>query len=442
MSEVVPGPSDAKRYIDRRAALLSSMSADAVALVPSARMVIRNRDTEYAFRQDSDFFYLTGFTEPNAVLVLDSRDGTTKLFCQDRDANLEQWTGRRLGAERAAQVLGVDSADVIDTFADELETLIDGCHRLYVTMGEHPEFDQVVIDAVATVRRREAGGRIAPSEVVSLKGLLHEQRLIKSDVEIELMRRAADISSAGHERAMRACRAGMTEADLEAELVYEFMRSGARFPAYTSIVGSGANGCILHYVENESALVDGELVLIDAGCEYQHYAADITRTFPVSGRFEGPQREVYEVVLDAQRAAIAAAVPGAPFIAPHETAARRLTEGLIALGVLEGDAEEVLDANAQQPYTVHRASHWLGIDVHDVGSYRDPAGESEWRVFEPGMVLTVEPGLYFPSHILADSPYTNIGIRIEDDVLITNDGNEVITSPVKEIAAIEELMSG
>ena len=440
--DVVPGPTDPAPHIERRAQLLAQLAGDSVALIPSARTAIRNRDTDYPFRQDSDFFYLTGFAEPDAVLVLDARDGTSKLFCQDRDAALEQWTGRRLGAQRAVEVLGVDSAEVIDAFAECLPALIEGCDRIYLTTGEHREFDQRVIDAIATVRAREAGGRIAPGEIISLKGLLHEQRLIKSPLEVELMRRAADISSRAHERAMRVCRAGLTEAYLEAELVHEFMRAGARFPAYTSIVGSGANGCIMHYVENDAALHPGDLVLIDAGCEYQHYAADITRTFPVDGRFSAPQRAVYEVVLEAQRTAIAAAVVGAPFIAPHEAATRVMTEGLIALGVIDGEVDAALEAGAQQPYTVRRASHWLGIDVHDVGSYRDPTGANEWRALEPGMVLTVEPGLYFPRHLLPDSAFTDLGVRIEDDVLITADGNDVITSAAKEIDAIEDLMRG
>lgn len=428
----------------RRDRLMSMMRAGSIALIPAARPSRRNRDIQYLFRQDSDFFYLTGFTEPQALLVLapGREHGQEILFCAERDARAEQWNGERLGPDRATQVLGVDDGFPYSDLDDILPGLLEGRERIYVTLGEYPEFDGQLLRFVADIRGREAGGAMPPGEFVELKHLLHEQRLLKSPKEIGLMRRAAEITGAAHIRAMQVCTPGMTEAQLEAELTYEFMRRGARSPAYPCIVGSGNNACVLHYVENSAHLKTSDLVLIDAGCEYEHYAADLTRTFPVGGKFTATQRAVYAIVLAANEAAIAQCVPGNHFNAPHEAAVRTMVDGMLDLGLLEGDTDEIIETQEFQDFCPHRTSHWLGIDVHDVGDYRF---DDTWRDFEPGMVLTVEPGLYIPANETTDhvpSKYRGIGVRIEDDVLITKTGCEVMTASVpKDIAGIEALMS-
>jgi Xaa-Pro aminopeptidase len=385
------------------------------------------------------------------VLIPERSQGEVILFCRDRDARAEQWDGGICGPERVAERYGVDDGFPIADLDDILPGLLEGRRRIYLTMGEYPAFDQRLLGYVATIRRHEASGAMPPAEFVSLKHALHEQRLIKSSAEIDLMRQAADISALAHTRAMRNCRSGMTESQLEAELIYEFMRGGARHCAYPSIVGSGANGCVLHYTDNNSTLENGDLVLIDAGCEYQHYAADITRTFPVSGVFSAAQRALYDIVLAANAAAIAQCRPGASFNVPHDAAIKAMVEGLLTLGLLQGSAAEVIESGAYMQFCPHKSCHWLGLDVHDVGDYRLA---DDWRSLQPGMVLTVEPGLY----IAADaSTYGNneyskaaeatlqnsrgTGIRIEDDVLITDTGCEVLSHRVPKTAdAIEALM--
>ena len=430
-------------YQARRCQLMNAMEPGSIALIPGASMQRRNRDIDYAFRQDSDLLYLCGFEEPDALLVLvpGRSQGEVILFCRERDPRAEQWDGGICGPERAVGGFAVDDAFPITDAEDILPGLLEGRRRIYQTMGEYPAFDQKLLSYVATIRGREAGGAIPPGEFVSLKHLLHEQRLIKSDAEIQLMQKAADISAGAHIRAMQCCTAQLTEGQLEAELLYEFMRNGARHSAYPSIIGSGNNGCVLHYTNNDAPLQDGNLVLIDAGCEYQHYAADITRTFPVSGLFSPPQRALYNIVLAANEAAIAQCRPGTPFNAPHELAVAVMVEGLIRLGLLQGTLADNVEAETYLQYCPHKSCHWLGLDVHDVGDYRLA---EQWRPLQPGMVLTVEPGIY----VAQDSPkseviepYLGNGIRIEDDVLITDNGCQVLSRGVPKAAAeIEALM--
>lgn len=430
-------------YQARRRQLMNAMEPGSIALIPGASMQRRNRDIDYAFRQDSDLLYLCGFEEPDALLVLvpGRSQGEVILFCRERDPRAEQWDGGICGPERAVGGFAVDDAFPITDVDDILPGLLEGRRRIYQTMGEYPAFDQKLLSYVATIRGREAGGAIPPGEFVSLKHLLHEQRLIKSDAEIQLMQKAADISAGAHIRAMQCCTAQLTEGQLEAELLYEFMRNGARHSAYPSIIGSGNNGCVLHYTNNDAPLQDGNLVLIDAGCEYQHYAADITRTFPVSGLFSPPQRALYNIVLAANEAAIAQCRPGTPFNGPHEVAVAVMVEGLIRLGLLQGTVADNVEAETYLQYCPHKSCHWLGLDVHDVGDYRLA---EQWRPLQPGMVLTVEPGIY----VAQDSPkseviepYLGNGIRIEDDVLITDNGCQVLSRGVPKAAAeIEALM--
>jgi Xaa-Pro aminopeptidase len=433
------GPAEFQR---RRARLMGLMAEGSIAVVPAARQQFRNRDTEYLFRQSSDFYYLTGFEEPEAVLVLvpGREHGEVILFCRERDPVAEQWNGERLGPERAVQMLGMDDAFPIGDLPDILPGLLEGRARVYCNLGDHPDFDQQLVGWVKNIRARQVHGLEGPGEFTVLGHLLHDLRLFKSQAEIKLVRRAAEITAGAHVRAMKTARPGLREAHLEAEIVYEFMRNGARFPAYPCIVGAGANARVLHYVRNDGPLRDGDLVLIDAGCEYEYYAADLTRTFPVNGRFSAPQRDLYEVVLAAQLAAIDAARPGTPFDRVHETAVAHMVDGLVHLGVLAGSREENLESGAYRRYCAHKSSHWLGLDVHDVGDYR--VGDA-WRALEPGMVLTVEPGIYLPDDDTVPRALRGLGIRIEDDVLVTRDGHEVLTAAApKTVAAIEDVMNG
>ena len=430
-------------YKRRRLALMSLMSADSIAVIPAAVTRMRNRDSEYLFRQDSDFHYLTGFSEPEAVLVLapGRAHGEAILFCRERHPRSELYDGERLGPERAAQIVGVDDAFPAADLDDILPGMLEGRQRIYFGMGDHPEFENRLLHWVGTLRARESGGAQPPGELFALKHLLHEQRLIKSAAEIRVMREAAEITCQGHMRAMRACAPGMTETQLEGELIYEFMRRGAKTPAYSSIVGGGQNACVLHYVENSATLKKNDLVLIDAGCEYQLYASDVTRTFPVCGTFAAHQQALYEIVLAANEAAIEACRPGAEFMYPHQVALEIMIDGLLGLGLLEGSMDEVLETESYRNFCPHNASHWLGLDVHDVGDYRV---DGEWRPLEPGMVLTIEPGIYIPdtpemAHVPAR--YRGIGIRVEDDVLVGRDGPDVLTaSAAKSVADIVATM--
>jgi Xaa-Pro aminopeptidase len=429
-----------RREFARRRKRLQERMGGGIALVPSAPVSVRNRDIEYPYRQDSDFYYLTGFPEPDALAVFapGRPDGEFLLFCRERDPEKEVWTGRRVGLEGARDRYGADDAFPISELDDIVPGLLENQQRVYYTLGRHAELDQRVIGWVNQVRAKVRAGVHAPGEFVSLDPLLHELRLFKSPAEIKAMRYAARVSAAAHRRAMTACRPGMLESELEAELLHEFMVQGCRFPAYPPIVGGGANACVLHYTDNTDRLRAGDLVLIDAGGEYQHYAADITRTFPVSGRFSAPQRAVYELVLAAQLAAIDRVRPGSRWNEPHESAVRVLTQGMVDLGLLKGDVEQLIADETYRRFYMHRTGHWLGMDVHDVGDYKVGG---QWRMLEAGMVLTVEPGIYIPRGAEGVSKkWWNIGVRIEDDVLVTKDGHEVLSADVpKAVEEIEEL---
>ena len=428
-------------FANRRKRLMQMMGAGAIAILPTAPVRLRNRDAEYAYRADSDFYYLTGFPEPEtvAVLIPGRKQGEYILFCRERDLQQETWHGRRAGTEGATALYGADDAFPIGDIAEILPGLLEKCERVYYTMGLYPDFDQRVMEWVNKIRNQSRAGTHAPHEFVALDHVLHEMRLFKSRAEIEAMRRAAQISAAGHRRAMQACRPGMMEYQIEAELRYEFTRSGSAAPAYNPIVGGGANACILHYTENNEPLNDGELLLVDAGAEFDGYAGDITRTYPVNGRFTPAQRALYEVVLAAQLAALEKVRPGNHWNDPHTAAVRVLTQGLIKLGLLKGRLTTLIKDEAYRRFYMHRTGHWLGMDVHDVGDYK--IGD-EWRLLEPGMVLTVEPGLYIPAGSKGVAKkWWNIGIRIEDDVRVTRSGHDVLSKDApKTVVEIEAVM--
>ena len=428
-------------FARRRKNLMGMMDKHTIAIIPGAREVTRSRDTEYPFRQNSDLFFLTGFEEPDAVLVLvpGRRQGQVVLFCRERDPDMELWNGYRLGPEGAVAYLGVDDAFPIDDLDEILPGLIEGTQRIYYSMGHYDVFDQRVMGWVNQIRKLVRTGAAPPADFTDLAFLLHEQRLIKSAAEVRVMRKAGEISAAAHVRAMQECQPGRYEYHLEAAIQHTFAEHGARFPAYNSIVGSGANACVLHYTENASKMRAGDLVLIDAGCEYQGYAADITRTFPVSGQFSTEQRAIYDLVLEAQRAAIAKVRPGNTWNQPHDATVRVITRGLIKLGLLRGKERELIKAEAYRDFYMHRAGHWLGLDVHDVGEYRV---DGRWRQLEPGMVLTIEPGIYIAAdNTKVPKRWRGIGVRIEDDVVVTEQGCDVLTGDVpKRADEIEALM--
>ena len=439
MNQLIP----VKDFAERRRRLMEQMAPDSIAILPSAPERTRNRDVLHPFRQDSDFQYLTGFGEPEAVLVLipGREHGESVLFCKERNPEKELWDGFLAGPEGAIERFGLDDAFPIADIDEILPGMIEGRSRLYYPLGKDHNFDTQVMEWVQTLRAKVRSGARPPGEFVALEHLLHDLRLYKSANEIKVMARAGEISAEAHCNAMKRARKGGYEYQLEAELIHTFMSHGARSTAYPSIVGSGANGCILHYIENSAPLKEGDLVLIDAGCELECYASDITRTFPVSGRFSEPQRALYEVVLAAQYAAIDAVKPGNHWNHPHEAALKVLTQGLVELGLLDMSVDEALEKEAYRPFFMHRTGHWLGLDVHDVGDYK--VGDA-WRVLEPGMALTVEPGLYIaPDNSSVDERWRGIGIRIEDDVVVTRDGCRVLTDGVpKTIDAIEALMAG
>jgi Xaa-Pro aminopeptidase len=429
-------------YARRRKNLMAMMGANSIAVVPSAREQLRSRDTEYHFRQDSDFHYLCGFDEPEAVLVLipGRRHGQFVMFCRERDPAKEIWHGRRAGPEGACRDYGADDAFPIGDIDDILPGLLEGRERVWYSMGRSEGFDRQIMGWINSIRAREAAGAVPPGELTDLNHLLHDQRLVKSAAELRLLRRAGEISARAHLRAMRRCRPGMYEYQLEAELHHEFALCGARHPAYLSIVGSGANACTLHYVENGDRMRDGDLVLVDAGCELACYASDITRTYPVNGRFSREQRALYEVVLRAQEAAIASIKPGNHWNHPHDASVRVITEGLVALGLLKGRVPDLVKRAAYRDFYMHRVGHWLGLDVHDVGDYRVGG---EWRLLETGMAMTVEPGIYVaPDNTRVAKKWRGIGIRVEDNVVVTPEGCEVITAGVpRKVEEIEALMA-
>lgn len=417
------------------------MGRDSIAILPAAALQMRNSDVEHAYRQDSNFWYLTGFLEPEAVAVLvpGRAQGQYLLFVRDRDATRETWEGRRAGPAGARRDFGADDAFPVSDIDDILPGLLEGRDKVYYTMGVHRDFDQQLVGWVNNLRALAKHGRHAPYEMVALEHPLHEMRLFKSRHELDVMRESARIAARAHRRAMQFCAPGRHEYEVAAELRHEFMMAKAD-SSYLPIVGGGANGCILHYHENSDLLRDGDLLLIDAGCELEGYASDITRTFPVNGRFTDAQRALYEVVLHANHAAIDAVRPGHDWNQPHEVAVQVLTAGMVRLGLLKGRVAGLIKSQAYRRFYMHRTGHWLGLDVHDVGDYK--IGDA-WRVLEPGMVLTIEPGLYVPPGARGvPAEFRGIGIRIEDDVLVTREGVEVLTEAApKEIAAIEALMA-
>ncbi|KGS15080.1 Xaa-Pro aminopeptidase [Pseudomonas tremae] len=429
-------------YARRRKALMAQMEPNSIAILPAAAVAIRNRDVEHVYRQDSDFQYLSGFPEPEAVVVLiPGREyGEYVLFCRERNPERELWDGLRAGQEGAIRDFGADDAFPITDIDEILPGLIEGRDRVYSAMGSNPEFDRHLMDWINVIRSKAHLGAQPPKEFVALDHLLHDMRLYKSAAEIKVMRAAAGISARAHVRAMQACRAGLHEFSLEAELDYEFRKGGSKMPAYGSIVASGRNGCILHYQQNDAALRDGDLVLIDAGCEIDCYASDITRTFPVNGRFSAEQKAIYELVLKSQYAAFDAIGPEKHWNQAHEATVQVITAGLVELGLLRGDVDQLIETEAYKAFYMHRAGHWLGMDVHDVGEYKVGG---EWRVLEVGMTLTVEPGIYIsPDNLDVAKKWRGIGVRIEDDVVVTRQGCEILSGGVpKTVAEIEALMA-
>jgi Xaa-Pro aminopeptidase len=430
-----------KEFTRRRKQFLRMVGVGNIAVISSASTMQRNSDVEFPFRQNSDFFYLSGFDEAESVIVFvpGREQGEYILFCREFDETMALWVGANAGLEGALKDYGVDDAFPIDDIDDILPGLLEDKERLYFPMGAQPEFDQQLMDWSQQVRGRSRAGVFAPAEFISSDHLLHEMRLIKSVQEIKHMKNAAKISVGAHKKAMQCTRPDVFEYQVDAEMKYHFMMNGARFEAYPSIVGGGKNGCVLHYTDNNEALNDGDLLLIDAGCEWQKYASDITRTFPVNGVFSDEQKALYQLVLDAQYAAIEQVKPGNHWNDPHEAAVKVLTEGLVKLGLLKGRVPTLVKNEAYKPYYMHRTGHWLGMDVHDVGDYKI---DKQWRLLEPGMVLTVEPGLYIqPNAKEVDKKWRGIGIRIEDDVLVTKNGHEVLTAGApKEVNDIEALM--
>jgi len=425
-------------YAKRRTHLLSLMQ-QGIAIIPTAPEVARNADTHYSYRHDSNFYYLTGFTEPEAVLVLVAGDEPLAiLFCREKNLEREIWDGHRFGPDAAREQFGFDTAYPIAQLDEKLAELMGNQPALFYPLGSNPEWDQRILALRNAVKGKVRSGVQAPDEIRDVRVLLNEMRLFKDKHEVTVMRQAAAISTVAHQRAMRFTRPDMFEYQVEAELIHEFCSHGARHPAYTSIVAGGANACVLHYVGNNAKLRDVDLLLIDAGCELDGYAADITRTFPVGGTFSAAQKDVYQIVLAAQAAAIAAAKPKQTWNAPHDAALRVLAQGFIDLKLCHGSVDAVLESESYKQFYMHRTGHWLGMDVHDVGDYKIGG---DWRPLQAGMVLTVEPGCYIRPADNVPMNLWNIGIRIEDDVLITAKGNEVLTDDApKTVTDIEELM--
>ena len=432
----------AAEYARRRRQLMRMAGEDAILVLPAAPVRVRSHDTHYPYRQDSDFWYLCGFPEPDAVLVLvpGRKHGEALLFCRERDPEREAWDGPRFGQDGAVESFGMDDAYPIEDLDEILPGLLEGRSRVYYHFGRDAEFDLKLIGWVNRVRAQVRHGAQPPHEFLELGHLLHEQRLFKSRDEIRLMEKAAQISVRAHQAAMRAARPGIHEYELQAELERVF-RAADACPAYASIVGAGGNGCVLHYVANTGKARDGDLVLIDAGAEYRNYAADITRTFPVNGRYTREQRALHDLVGAAQAAALACARPGVAFAALHETVVEVLGEGLLRLGLLKGSLEKCIAGEHYRQFYRHKSGHWLGLDVHDVGDYRI---DGQSRLLEPGMVLTIEPGLYVGADDTSvAAKWRGIGIRTEDDVLITADGHRVLTEGLARSAdEIEAFMAG
>ncbi|MDH3545482.1 MAG: aminopeptidase P N-terminal domain-containing protein [Gammaproteobacteria bacterium] len=430
---------NSREFARRRNQLMRMVGQGGIAILPAAPIRTRSRDVEYRFRQDSDFYYLTGFAEPDAVAVIaPGRDsGEYLLFCRERNPDKERWDGKRAGPDGAIEEFAADDAFPIEDIDEILPGIMETCSRVYYTMGLYADFDSRIADWVNSLRSRESKGVHTPQEFVALDHLLHDMRLYKSRAEISAMRKAAKVAVKAHTRAMQMVRPGLYEYEVEAEFLSEFRRHDA-WLSYSPIVGTGANACTLHYVDNNACLAAGDLLLIDAGCELDYYASDVTRTIPVTGRFSPEQRAVYEIVLEAQLAAIDKTCKDNHWNEPHDAAVRVITKGLRKIGLLDGTLPRLIKDGAYREYFMHRTGHWLGMDVHDVGDYK--VGD-EWRLLETGMVTTVEPGIYIPASRKVPARWRNIGIRIEDDVAVTSKGPDVLSKGlVKDPDEIESLM--
>lgn len=431
-----------KEFLRRRRRFTKALDNNAIALVATNQIHYRNRDSEYPFRPDSDFYYLTGFPEPEAMLVIvpERPDGETIIFCRERDPEKEAWTGARIGIDGAKAVYGANEAYPFSKLDEIMPNLLKNRTRIYYSFGLNSDLDLKLGAWLQQIRNKTRAGIYAPTEIFDLSRVLHEQRLIKDPNEIKMIRAAARITARAHQRAMQICRPGMKEYQLEAELIHEFTQSGARGLAYSPIVAAGKNACILHYSDNCSEINHDDLVLIDAGCELDYYAADITRTFPANGVFNAAQRQIYDLVLKAQLAAIDQVRAGQKWNEPHDTAVQILTKGLVELGLLEGKVKELIKENHYKRFYRHSTSHWLGMDVHDVGDYQI---NGQWRELKPGMVLTIEPGIYIPANTEGvPEKYWGIGIRIEDECLVTKHAPEVLTANApKDSEEIQKIMA-
>jgi Xaa-Pro aminopeptidase len=431
-----------KEYKSRRKDLMAVMEPNSIAVIAAAPHRLRSKDTHFPYKQDTTFSYLSGFPEAHAVIVLipGRSQGEFILFCREKDRLRETWDGFLYGPEGARDEFSADDAFPISDIDDILPGMLEGRDRVYFGIGKDADFDKQLMGWINNIREQRGRGAIPPGEFVDLDHFVNEMRLIKTSSEMKLLRRAGTISAAAHRRAMRVATPGLYEYQVQAEIEYEFMMQGASAPAYTTIVGSGKNGCVLHYIENSHKLSDGDLVLIDAGCEYQDYAADITRTFPVNGRFSSPQAAIYDVVLAAHTEAVAAIEPGVPYNVANDTTVRVITQGLVDLGILNGQVDELIAEDAHRDFYMHNSGHWLGMDVHDVGDYKI---DKRWRDYEAGMVLTVEPGIYIaPDNVEVDEKWRGLAVRIEDDVVVTRKGCEQFTADVpKQRSEIEKLMA-
>ncbi len=432
----------AKEYAARRRELMAMMAANSIAIVTAAPEKIRSRDTHYPYKQATSLSYLCGFAEPESVLVLipGREQGECLLFCREKDKLRETWDGYRSGPAGAVSDFAVDDAFPIGDIDEILTGMLEGKERVYYAIGKDADFDRHLMGWINEIREQKNRGSAPPGEFVDLDHLVNEMRLIKTASELKLMRKAGEISARAHCRAMKVSVPGIYEYQLQAEIEHEFMVSGATAPAYTSIVGGGKNGCILHYIENRQKINDGQLVLIDAGCEYANYAADITRTFPVNGKFSPAQAAIYDIVLQAQAEAIALIVPGAPYNVANDATIAVITEGLRDLGILNGEVNELIEQQAYKDFYMHSSGHWLGMDVHDVGDYKI---DNQWRIYEPGMVVTVEPGIYIsPDNTAVAEKWRGLAVRIEDDIAVTKTGCEDLTAAVpKRRVDIESLMA-
>lgn len=430
-------------FSERRDLLADKVLEDSAIIVSAASVKSRISDTEYSYRQDSNFYYLSGYEEPESLILIRPNQDKERfiIFCRDRDPLREQWDGFRTGQEGVIQDYGADAAYSINSIDEIMPKLLEGAKNIYFSMSAPCGVDAKISSWVEDIRKNTRSGAEPPQNLLSLDSILHEMRLIKESDEMDLMKQAANITTEAHIRAMQSVRPGMYEYQLEAEYLYAFNKNGARSPAYNSIVGGGNNSCILHYVENNAELQDGDLVLVDAGCEYQYYASDVTRTFPVNGKFSPEQREIYSIVLEAHKQSMEQAKPGNKWNLMHEKSVEVIVEGLLSIGLLQGSRDEIIDKGEYTKFYMHRIGHWLGMDVHDVGSYKQ---DGDWRPLEEGMVMTVEPGIYILDSMEGvDDKWKGIGVRIEDDIAITESGFEILTPDVpRTIEEVEQTVQG